>query len=75
MTKEQLQNFLISYTTDKMVSYLMKDFNLQLTDALDVIYNSRTFECLTQTENDLYTQSAPYVYEYLKKEYTTGTFA
>lgn len=75
MTKEQLQNFLISYTTDKMVSYLMKDFNLQLTDALDVVYNSRTFECLTQTENDLYAQSAPYVYEYLKKEYTTGTFA
>jgi hypothetical protein len=75
MTQEQLEKFLISYTVDKMVSYLMSDFKLPLSEALDVVYNSRTFECLTQTDNGLYSQSAPYVYDYLKNEYTTGVFA
>jgi hypothetical protein len=75
MTQEQLEKFLISYTVDKMVSYLMNDFKLPLSEALDVVYNSRTFECLAQTDNGLYSQSAPYVYDYLKNEYTMGVFA
>jgi hypothetical protein len=75
MTQEQLQNFLISYTVDKLVSYLISDYKLSLAEALDVVYNSHTFECLNQTQNGLYAQSAPYVYDYLKNEYTTGSFA
>jgi hypothetical protein len=67
-----LQKFLISYTVDRMAEYLIGDFKLDVTKALDVIYNSTTYDLLNKTSNGLYSQSPSYVYEYLKREYKTG---
>jgi hypothetical protein len=72
MTQEQLQNFLISYTVDRMVEYLIGDFKLDIPKALDIVYNSTTYDLLNKTDNGLYSQSPTYVYEYLKSEYETG---
>jgi hypothetical protein len=72
MTQEQLQNFLISYTVDRMAEYLICDFKLGIHKALDIVYNSTTYDLLNKTDNGLYSQSPAYVYEYLKSEYETG---
>ena len=69
MTKKQLQNFLISFTTDRMTEYMVEDNGLELSKALSFIYNSQTYGKLTATENGLYSQSPEYVYELLEKEY------
>ena len=43
-------------------------------DAIDIIYNSDTFQKLEDTETDLYVQSPAYIYELLNTEYKTGRF-
>ena len=69
MTKKQIQNFLVAFTTDRMTEYMIEDYNVTLSDALKFIYNSETYAKLSQTENELYSQSPAYVYELLEKEY------
>ncbi|MEE3448200.1 MAG: hypothetical protein VZQ51_06285 [Bacteroidales bacterium] len=69
MTKKQIQNFLVAFTTDRMTEYMIEDYNVTLSDALKFIYNSETYAKLSQTENGLYSQSPAYVYELLEKEY------
>jgi len=39
------------------------------------IYNSDTYQKLTQTENGLYAESPSYVYELPTREYQTGVTA
>jgi hypothetical protein len=55
-----------------MVEYLIGDFKLDIPKALDIVYNSTTYDLLNKTDNGLYSQSPAYVYEYLKSEYETG---
>jgi len=69
MTKKQLQDFLVSFTTDRITEYLIEDYNIPLPDALKFIYKSDTYGKLLQTANGLYSQSPAYVYELLEKEY------
>ena len=40
--------------------------------ALDMYYNSETFERLSDPSTGLYYQSPGYVYDYLRNELTTG---
>ncbi len=63
--------FLTNYITDKITTYIISDYNLNLPNALNVIYNSRTFENLKNSETSLYIQSPSYIYELLKKECAT----
>ena len=72
MNQIQQQNFLIAYTIDRMTEFLIEDYDLSITAALQFIYNSETYEKLSQTENSLYEQSPSYVYELLSKEYRTA---
>ena len=53
-------------------NYLIEDFHLDIPSALNVIYTSDTYRILSDTENDLYSQSPSYVYEWLKQEFLTG---
>ncbi len=50
----------------------MSDFNLSMTDALDVVYNSDLYEALTDDETGLYLESPSYVYEFMRREYLSG---
>ncbi len=72
MSQQQQQDFLIAYTVDRMTEYLIEDYQLPIASALQFIYNSDTYQKLTQTENGLYGQSASYVYELLSREYVLG---
>ena len=72
MSQQQQQDFLIAYTVDRMTEYLIEDYQLPIASALQFIYNSDTYQKLTQTENGLYGQSASYVYELLNREYVSG---
>lgn len=68
MDKQQQTDFLISYTVDKLTEFLIDDHGMTIPDALKMIYSSRTYQKLTETENGLYSQSPSYVYEMFEEE-------
>jgi len=72
MSQQQQQDFLIAYTVDRMTEFLIEDYQMPIASALQFIYNSDTYQKLTQTDNGLYGQSASYVYELLNREYVSG---
>lgn len=75
MTSQQLQDFLIAYAIDRMTEFLIEDYGLSIVDSLNFIYNSETYQKLTNTKNGLYEQSPSYIYELLEREYKTGRVA
>ena len=75
MSQQQQQNFLIAYTVDRLTEFLIEDYELSIAAALQYIYNSDTYQKLTQAENGLYAESPAYVYELLNLEYQTGVAA
>ncbi|WP_308395135.1 hypothetical protein [Prevotella sp.] len=74
MTKAQIKNYLVDTAVDEMTKYLIEDYNISIGDALDVIYNSETFQKMGDADTGLYTQSPLYIYELLNREYQTGRF-
>lgn len=75
MTKEQMGKYLIDKSVDKMTEFLVHDYNLQIGQAIDFIYNSDTYQKLINTQTGLYIQSSAYVYQLLENEYKTGKIA
>jgi hypothetical protein len=75
MTKDVQNDFLIQNAVDKMTKYLIEDFNLNVVDAMNVIYNSEVFRLLHDQKTELFIQSPAYIYELLKNEYLTGKMA
>jgi hypothetical protein len=75
MTKDVQNDFLIQNAVDKMTKYLIEDFNLNVVDAMNVIYNSEVFRLLHDKKTELFIQSPAYIYELLKNEYLTGKMA
>lgn len=75
MTKEQINKYLVNKAVDKMTEYLIQDYNLSIEQALDFIYNSDTYQKLTNKETGLYIESPDYIYQLLNKEYKTGVFS
>lgn len=67
-SKEQIREYLISNTIDKMVEYLMEDESLSLEQAMDDVYRSLTIKLLQIPEGELYVQSPAYVYEMMRQE-------
>ena len=67
-TKEQIREYLISNTINKMVQYLMEEESLTLEQAMDVVYRSRTIQLLQVPEGELYVQSPAYVYDMMRQE-------
>ena len=46
---------------------LIKKYNVSLSEALDILYNSETFEKLQDERTGLYFQSPVYVFDFLQK--------
>ena len=67
MVLEKL-NYLIECITQDLIQYLMEDNEISMEEAMDIVYNSKTFEKLNDFETHLYYESSAYVYELLKKE-------
>lgn len=54
-----------------VITMLVEKKNLSISEAMDVFYNSKTFENLINTETGLYFQSPVYIYDVLNKEIET----
>lgn len=61
-------NYLVECIIQDLVQYLIEDNKITIEEALDIIYNSKTFELLNNFETHLYYESSSYIYEYLKEE-------
>lgn len=69
MSKE---TFMIEEMSKEIVLLLMKEHNMDMAEALRVLYTSDTYARLIDLKTGLYAQSTAYVYEYLETELATG---
>lgn len=75
MSEQRQQDFIIAYAIDRMTEFLIEDYQIEIPQALQYIYNSETYQKLQKTENGLFIQSPSYIYELLNKEYQSGQFS
>ena len=68
MIAQNQKEFLINRIVDKLTEFLVIDSSIDLTDALKIVYNSRVYQLLQDSESDLHLQSPSYIYELLKQE-------
>ena len=54
---------------------LMEEHNVSLAEALDILYNSETYEKLQDPATGLYFQSPVYVFDCLQRELRQGKIA
>lgn len=64
--------FLIDCIVEDMAKYLVEDKCVSEIEALDTIYNSQTYEKITDLSTGLYYQSSGYNYDMLKHELKYG---
>lgn len=69
---EDKVKFLIDSIVEDMAKYLVEDKGLSLIDALDTVYNSQTYDKITDLSTGLYYQSSGYNYDMLKHELKYG---
>ncbi len=67
MVLEKL-NYLVECIIQDLIRYVVEDNNITIEEAMDIVYNSKTFEKLNNLETHLYYESSSYVYEMLKEE-------
>jgi hypothetical protein len=65
-------NALIEGVTQDLIAYLVEDREVDIEEAMDMVYNSTTYEKLTNSDTGLYRESSAYVYELLKDELSEG---
>ena len=68
MIAQNQKEFLINRIVDKLTEFIVIDSSIDLTDALKVVYNSKVYQQLQDSEGDLFVQSPSYIYELLKQE-------
>jgi len=59
---------LIEAITQEIVGFIMTDKNLELDEAMNLLYSSDLFDKLQDIETGLYLEGSAYVYELLKDE-------
>ena len=64
--------FLLMSLVDKMVYLVMNEYNLSMSQALDLVYTSETYSKIEDLETGLYYQSAAYNFNLLKHEIAYG---
>ena len=72
MLTEQAKMCMIEEIAKEISLLLMEEKKMTMHEALHTLYTSDTYMRLTETNNQLYTQSTGYVYEYLETELATG---
>ena len=68
MTAQVQRDFLVNHIVDRLTEYLVVDYNMEVTDALKIVYQSKVYKQLIDEGGELYIQSPSYVYELLKRE-------
>lgn len=65
-------DFMLEGMTRDLAVMLMERRKMPMTDALDTLYNSETYEKLSDPRSGLYFQAPGYVYDFLDKEIEYG---
>lgn len=68
MTAQVQREFLVNHIIDRMTEYIVIDKNVELAEALKIVYQSNVYQQLQDPDGGLYIQSPSYVYELLQKE-------
>lgn len=68
MTPQAQREFLVNHIVDRLTEFLVVDNQMDLADALKIVYHSKTYQLLQDVDGALYTQSPSYIYELLQKE-------
>ena len=74
MKHSEIKYMIEGLSTD-LALLLSRDFGMSVTEALDALYNSSTYEKIMDPNSGLYFQGPNYVYSFLKNELTTGALA
>lgn len=64
--------YMIESMTADLAELLSDKLRLNISDSLDILYNSDTYAKLNNPETGLYYQSPLYVFSYLESELNTG---
>lgn len=65
------ETFMIETLTRELIARLMEDRRLTMREAMDIVYQSKTYTALSNLETGLYFQSPVYVYDILEQELET----
>lgn len=68
MTTQVQRDFLVNHIVDRLTEYLLIDSNMELAEALKIVYQSKIYQQLQDENGGLYAQSPSYIYELLRKE-------
>ena len=70
MTQQQKieMDYLVDDLTQDVAKLLMQDRQCDIAEALNIVYNSRTYSALENPETGLFYQSAVYLYDLLLEE-------
>jgi hypothetical protein len=66
------QDQLIEFIIQDIIHYLVTDLHIEYDDAMNIFYNSETFDKLQDIETGLYLESSAYVYGLLQDEINLG---
>lgn len=69
------KQFLTDSLVEQLTLFVIQDYQLTITDALELVYNSQLYEKIMDEKTGLYYQSASYNYELLRKEIAFGKIA
>ncbi|MCM1385771.1 MAG: hypothetical protein NC231_00475 [Bacillus sp. (in: Bacteria)] len=70
MTKQEQ---LIEYSIQDIIEYIVKDFGIEYDNAMQIFYDSQTFDKLMDAETGLYLESSAYVYGIFQGERNFGS--
>ena len=60
--------FMVETLTRELIARLMEERSLSMREAMDIVYNSKTYAALNNLNTGLYFQSPAYVYDVLEEE-------
>lgn len=69
MTKQEQ---LVEYQIQDIIDYIVTDIQIEYDKAMQLFYNSQTFDKLTDIETGLYLESSAYVYGLFQDERNFG---
>ncbi len=69
MTKQEQ---LVEYQIQDIIEYIVTDIQIEYDKAMQIFYNSQTFDKLTDLETGLFRESSAYVYGLFQDERNFG---
>ena len=68
MIPQNQKDYLVNRIIDQLTEFIVQDYDMALSEALKIVYQSEVYRYLTDSEGYLHSQSPSYIYELLKQE-------